>query len=433
MGFLGDAWDVAKVGLAPVTGGASLLLPGAGGDKKKPPTGGSTNPADAQNAASRAAGFFSAPQKPQNQGQQNWWQQPQQPPPKPGKNGHTATTAPYGMDQSAPGAAEQNWQNNQDMWYDSPQLDWANEQLGKTEDPMFGEAFNKDNISSFGAPGQGQQYWDAVSGKFNEIGQYNQPNLAAESYQRTVDNLPGSIQPTFDAAFDRARDKSVGAANSQASARGAYGSSAALNGVNSVISDIEAARANRAGDFALQDSANQRNWLDSAANQGRSADLTGLGIAGHNLKGVKDFSDMAFNAEDADLARDKFTSDAAFKTQDSELARIGMGVEGALGIDSNWLSRVNSGQNAATAAQGARETRINNLADNNRNLQNDMINFLRQQYGDIFAGDDAAFQEWANGVLGVTNNAKNDDQRTEKQLSDNAQQWLDLYGGAQMM
>jgi hypothetical protein len=142
---------------------------------------------------------------------------------------------------------------------------------------------------------------------------------------------------------------------------------------------------------------------------------------------------MAFNAEDADLARDKFTSDAAFKTQDSELARIGMGVEGALGIDSNWLSRVNSGQNAATAAQGARETRINNLADNNRNLQNDMINFLRQQYGDIFAGDDAAFQEWANGVLGVTNNAKNDDQRTEKQLSDNAQQWLDLYGGAQMM
>jgi hypothetical protein len=443
MGFWGDAWDVTKVALAPVSGGASMLLPGGGGDKKKPPAQQSSTPQNSPPAFQGTPEFWAGQQKPQSAfgttGSRNvsgdagqWWQQPtswNQPKPTTGSSGHVNTTAPYGMDQSGPLAAEQNWQQNQDMWYNAPQLDWAQEQLGKTKDPMFGEAFNKNNISSFGAPGQGQQHWDAVSGKFNEIGQYNQPNLAAESYQRTVDNLPGSIQPTFDAAFDRARDKSVGAANSQAAGRGAYGSSAALNGVNSVITDIEAARANRHGDFALQDSANQRSWLDSAANQGRSADLSGLGIAGHNLQGVKDFSDMAFNAENADLARDKFASETAFGVQNAELGRIGTGIQGATNIDSNWLNRINSGQNAAGAAQGARQTRIDNLADHNRNQQNDIVNFLRQQYGDMFEGDEAAFQQWADGVLGVTQNAKNDDQRSEKQLADNLQQFTDFYGG----
>jgi hypothetical protein len=440
MGFWGDAWNATKIGLAPVSGGASLLLPGGGDDKKKKaPVGAAPEkpggvPAFGATPNAGTASWYAGQngtQPPQQQGQQNWWQQPpqQQPPPKPGKNGHTATTAPYGMDQSAPGAAEQNWQNNQDMWYNKPQMDWASSQLPAFGEEGFGETYNKENVNSFGKPGEGQQYWDGISGQFNEVGKYNQPNLAAESYQRTVQNLPGSIQPTFDAAFDRARDKSVGAANSQASARGAYGSSASLNGVNSVISDIEAARANRAGDFALQDSANQRNWLDSAANQGRSADLTGLGIHGSNLAGVKTFGDMAFNAEDADLARDKFASDTAFGVQGAEQTRLGQGIDAALGIDSQQLNRLNSGQNAASSAQGARETRIGNLADVNRNQQNDMVNFLRQQYGDMFAGDDAAFQEWANGVLGVTNNAKNDDQRSEKQLSDNLQQFTDIVPG----
>jgi hypothetical protein len=434
MGFWGDAWGATKVALAPVSGGASLLLPGGGDDKKKPaPVGAAPEkpggvPAFGATPNAGTATWYAGQngtQPPQQQGQQqNWWQQPQKP--TVGKSGHINTTAPYGMDQSAPGAAEQNWQQNQDKWYQQPQLDWANSQLPAFGEEGFGESYNKENMGSFGAPGQGQQHWDSVSGKFNEIGKYNQPNLAAESYQRTVDNLPGSIQPTFDAAFDRARDKSVGAANTQASARGAYGSSAALNGVNSVITDIEAARADRAGDFALKDSANQRSWLDSAANQGRSADLSGLGMADFGLRGAQGFSDMAFKAENADLARDKFASDAAFGVQGAEQTRMGQGIDAALGIDSQQLNRLNSGQNAASSAQGARETRINNLADVNRNQQNDMVNFLRQQYGDMFAGDDAAFQEWANGVLGVTNNAKNDDQRSEKQLSDNFQQFTDV-------
>jgi hypothetical protein len=441
MGWLGDAWGATKVALAPVTGGASLLLPGADKDKKKPPENGAPAPGPGGVPAFGATGNAATAdwymnqnkqqgqQQPQNT-QQNWWQQPQKP--TVGKSGHVNTTAPYGMDMTMPGAAEQNWQQNQDKWYQQPQLDWANSQLPAFGKEGFGEEYNKQNVNSFGKPGEGQQYWDGISGQFNEIGKYNQPNFAAESYQRTVDNLPGSIQPTFDAAFDRARDKSVGAANSQASARGAYGSSAALNGVNSVISDIEAARANRHGDFALQDSANQRNWLDSAANQGRSADLSGIGIHGSNLTGMKTFGDMAFNAEDASLARDKFASDTAFGVQGAEQTRMGQGIDAALGIDSNNLARINSGQNAASSAQGARENRINDLATNNRNQQNDTINFLRQQYGDLFGGDEQAFQEWANGKLGVTNNAKNDDQRTEKQIGDNAQQWLDLYGGGAM-
>jgi hypothetical protein len=443
MGFWGDAWDVTKVALAPVSGGASMLLPGGGGDKKKPPAQQSSTPQNSPPAFQGTPEFWAGQQKPQSAfgttGSRNvsgdagqWWQQPtswNQPKPTTGSSGHVNTTAPYGMDQSAPGAAEQNWQQNQDMWYQQPQLDWANSQMKSFGNEGFGEQYNKQNVSQFGAPGEGQQYWNQVQGQFNEQGQYNNPNLAAESYQRTVQNLPGSIQPTFDSAFDRASEKAVGLANSQASARGAYGSSAALNGVNSVISDIEAARANRHGDFALQDSANQRAWLDSAAGQGRSADLSSLGAFGANLDGLRSFGDMAFRAEGADLARDQFSSGVASGIDNAANQRRAAGIDAAMGIDSNNLNRLNSGQNAASSAQGARQTRIDNLADHNRNQQNDMVNFLRQQYGDMFQGDEAAFQQWADGVLGVTQNAKNDDQRSEKQMADNLQQFTDLYGG----
>jgi hypothetical protein len=338
---------------------------------------------------------------------QNWWDQPQQPPTQ-GASGHYNTTAPFGMDQSMPGVAEQNWQNNQDKWYQQPQLDWANTQMQTFGDKGFGEDYNQKNVSQFGAPGEGQQYWNKVEGKFNEVGQYKDPNLAAESYRRTVQNLPGSIQPTFDAAFDRASEKAVGLANSQASARGAYGSSAALNGVNSVITDIEAARANRHGDFALQDSANQRNWLDSAANQGRSADLSNLGAFGANLSGLGQFSDMAFRSEGADLARDKFASDTAFGIQDAEQGRTSMGIDSALGIDGSNLNRLNAGFNASSGAQTHRDNRLQGALDNVRNFQGDVTRNIGGQIEAMFGGNDAALQGAIEAKLGMTFNNKND-------------------------
>jgi hypothetical protein len=365
-------------------------------------------------------------QQPQQQAQpQNPWGQP---PPKPttNKSGHTNTTAPFGMDQTMPGVAEQNWEYNQNRWAESPQLDWANTQLPQFGNEGFGENYNKQQMGSYGSPGEGQQYWDGISGKFNEIGKYQQPNLAAESYNRTVQNLPGSIQPTFDSAFDRARDKSVGAANSQASSRGAYGSSAALNGVNSVISDIEAARASKHSDFALQDSANQRNWLDSAANQGRSADLSSLGAFGANLNGMQAFGDMAFRSEGADLARDKFASDTAFGVQDAEQGRLGMGIESALGLDSAALNRLNSGHNVASDAQGHRDSRIQGALDNTRGFQNDMTGFLSNQFENVFQGDQDAFMQWMDSIMGVTQDQKNNAERNQERNMEGAQAIADL-------
>jgi hypothetical protein len=400
--------------------------PGTSGQPQAPaapPGSANTQPASAPAPQAQTSGppaFGGTPEWWANQNQQNpaapaaaptqgaWWEQPRPAAPTPGASGHSATQSPWGIDQSMPGVAEQNWDQNQDMWYNSPQLDWASQQLPQFGTPGYGEQYNQSQMGQYGKPGEGQQYWEGLQGKFNEIGQYNQPNLAAESYQRTVQNLPGSIQPTFDAAFDRARDKSVGAANSQASARGAYGSSAALNGVNSVITDIEAARANRHGDFALQDSANQRNWLDSAANQGRSADLSGLGMFDANLRGAQGFSDMAFRAEGADLARDKFASDTAFGIQDASEGRIGSGIDSALGIDSSRLSRVNSGQNAANSAQEARDERLQGMVDNVSDYTRNVTNFATQQIEAMFQGNDAALQAAIEAKLGMTFNNKND-------------------------
>ena len=134
--------------------------------------------------------------------------------PTPGKNGYTPTTAPYGMDQTNPGVREQFWGQNQNLWMKD-----------------FGQG-----------PGSGQQFWEGVRGNFN-----NNNNL----------------QPQFDAAYDRARDKAVGTANAQAASRGVYGSSAALSNVGNVIADVEAARAGAASNFALQNAKNQRENLST--------------------------------------------------------------------------------------------------------------------------------------------------------------------------
>lgn len=248
--------------------------------------------------------------------------------PTPGRNGYTPTTAPYGMDQTNPGVQEQFWNQNQNLW----------------------------TKGAFQGPGQGEQFWNQVSGSFNTPGNN------------------GNLQPQFDAAYDRAKEKAVGTANQQAAARGVYGSSAALNNVGNVITDIEAARAKEASNFALANSQNQRSQLGM-------------------------YGDMAFRAQDANLANRGFD-----------------------------LNSLNSAYNASGAAQGQRDNRIQTQFGNTMAMTGMYMPFLQNNY-DQMLGTDMGLMTGAQemGVSGTANALANQ-QANRQQFNQDISTGLGLYG-----
>lgn len=249
--------------------------------------------------------------KPEGQGQ------PQ--PNQPNAMGYTATNAPYGVDQTQPGVGEQFWNQNQNMWFNAPQGDWAQGAAPSNE----GQGQHQ---GAFGGPGQGSQFWNQVQGDFNKAG--------------------ASLKPEFDKAYDRGRDNAVGAANQQAAARGAYGSSAALNNVGNVINDFEANRGKAHTDFMLADRAGQLDSLNSYGN-------------------------LAFGA----------------------------------GKES--LNTLNSAFGNSLAAQGARDGRLQGMFSNIFNQQNAIVPWAQGQYAGLMGNDQQAFGGAQDAALGRTQQAQN--------------------------
>lgn len=193
----------------------------------------------------------------------NNYQKPAQPPafgqtqnkqttPKPNQFGYTSTQAPFGVDNTNPGVGQQFWNNNQNLWMNSPTMNWAN-QAPNSNSPKGS------NTNTFGGPGSGEQFWNQIAGTFNQ--------------------KAGPQQQQFDKYWDRATDKAVGSAESAAAARGSYGSSAQLNNVGNVIADMNANRARDQSQFSLQDSANQRAWTQTFGDLAFGANSEGLNNA----------------------------------------------------------------------------------------------------------------------------------------------------------
>src|SRR4030095_4015786 len=338
-----------------------------------------------------------------------------------GQVSYNPTTAPYGFDMNTPGVREQFWDRNQNMWFDSPSLDWVDQQLPQFQDPWFGETFNQQNVGAMGAPGAGQQFWNGISGQYNQMSPaeqklqqgYQGPNNAQIAFDTTRSQLPGSLQPQFDAYYDRMKQKVMSDVNSQSAARGSYGSNTALNNSIGAGLDIEAQRAKAATDFSLDDSANQRAWFDSLGTLGRNADLSGLGIFGANqdaaqygLDKTKTFGDLAFRAEDTDFNKRKTMSDIAFGIDDSRRQRLDSGISTAFGSDAAHHGQLQDAYGAAGQAQNARETRINNLQNQLAGFSNDVQNFMMQNYDKLLGGDMQMSDQEIEAMIAETADAR---------------------------
>lgn len=315
------------------------------------------------------------------------------------------TTAPFGFDLATPGTYEQLWNNNQNRWLDTPQLDWANSLLPQFQDPWTGEQTNQDLLGTIANPGAGQQYWNGIKGKANTAAEnalaagYQGPNNAQIAFNMTGSRIPNSFQPQFDAYYDRMHDKAMSDVNSQSAARGAYGSNAALNNSIGAGLDIEAQRAKAATDFMFKDSENQRAWLDSLGTQGRNADLSGIDIFGANeaaarygLDKTKTLGDLAFKAEDTEFDKNKEKGRMAFDIDDHKRSRLESGIESATNLDDSYAKRLDAYFGAGKVAQDAFENRTNSLYGRVEDFSNDVKDFITANTDRIINGDREAVE-----------------------------------------
>ncbi len=362
---------------------------------------------------------------------------PPVPPPPPvafnnGSQHYNPTTAPYGMDMSMPGVYEQLWNNNQNLWMQSPSLDWVNSQLPQFESPWFGETWNQDNIGAFAGQGAGQQFWNQIAGSFNTPSEaqkltskgYQGPNLAMAAFGQTQSAMPGTLTPQFDAYYDRMSDKATSLVNSESAARGSYGSSSALNNSIGAGLDVEAQRAKDSTDFSLADSQNQLNWFNSLAQQGRAADLSGQGAFGLNLEAgradtdrLKTFGDLAFRAEDMEYQKNKAMSDIAFGIDEARNKRLDSGISTGFGLDEAWGNRLDSLFDAGSTAQNQREGRIGGLYDDVSGMSRDVQSFVMDNLDQLMTMDSANLEAQIEAMIGQTADARGWDQQQQDRVT----------------
>jgi hypothetical protein len=244
------------------------------------------------------------------------------------------------------------------------------------------------NASSFGAPGAGAQYWEGLNGAQNQFTQgYQGGNNAQAAFDQFNQAIPGSIQPQFDAAYDRALDKGVSRMNTEAGARGSYGSSAALTGVGGVIADVEAARAKEASNFALADSENQRAWQQGVANAARGADLTGLSAFDSGAGAMTQFGDLSLGVGKERLQRDEFVTRAALDAQQAQQDRIAQGAELAFGQSEENIAATGMGYNLATGADVSYRDRSKQAMKDQLNYADLVFGGLTPQLQGVVSGD----------------------------------------------
>lgn len=292
------------------------------------------------------------------------------------------------------------------------------------------EQFYGQNAESFGAPGAGEQHWEGLNGSQNQFTQgYQGPNNAQTAFNDMRGAMPGSVQPTFDTAYDRALDKGVSALNTQAASRGNYGSSSALTGVGGVISDIEAARAKEAGDFALRDQAEQRAWRTGIANAGRGADLSGIGQFDAGLRGITEIGGLALDVGDQQLARDKFAGEMASEAQIREQDRLSSAADLAFAESNENLSALLGQAQVADMADNSYTERAQNAFENNQDYLNSMLGFINPSLAGIIDNDQATQEDIWRSEAGQAILGQKYQEAIAAGNNEAAKTILDLYTG----
>lgn len=184
-------------------------------------------------------------------------------------------------------------------------------------------------------------YWNGVAGQFSQ---------------------PKDLQSDFNTAYDHATQTALGTANAQAAARGVYGSSTALNNVDSVAAQMAAQKANAQNQFSLNNSQNQLNYATAggnlanqaqASNQAKEAALVGqqLGLSSDQVNRLISQMNAGSSAQNAFQGREAqgFSQNDQYSQQVQQALQTYFGqLQGAANPASGNQAAAGATQNAAT-------------------------------------------------------------------------------------
>lgn len=226
-----------------------------------------------------------------------------------------------GQDMSQPGVAEQYQQQQQGRFTQEGQ---GSKFFGQTEGqyraPGLGEQHLQQSQKQLAAQGQGEQFAQQVAGQLN---------MKSASEQMNQD-------PGLGGYYDRAKSRTAGSINDQLAARGSFGSSAGMSQISDAMVGLEAERANREGDFRMQQA--------QASDQ---AQMARLGLGGQ----------MAQGGQELMQSRLGLGGQMAGQAQGQMMDRLGQGQQAAGQVDQFGLSQAIAGANVAGQAQDATRQR----------------------------------------------------------------------------
>lgn len=189
------------------------------------------------------------------------------------------------------------------------------------EDPGAGERAYHNQQDWFTEPTETNQYWNQVSGAFNNP--TNVSNRAEEAYQ---DFRGSGLTAGLDPFYDEARRRTSEDINAELAARGMHGSSAGMSMLGEALGGLSAEQANREGDFRLA-------AYGLGGQLGRGADISSYAQNQNELNWLRTGGELAGQADSSELARRGLGLDAAFSAQGAEEGRILGGLDRQIQMD----------------------------------------------------------------------------------------------------
>lgn len=228
---------------------------------------------------------------------------------------------------------------------------------------------------------------------------------AYQWFQRNQPNLPQDAG--LGQYYENAKRRALESVNQNAAARGAFGSSVAMDQGNEAITNLESERANREADYALQRANQIQNWGSAAASAASAADQTSLGAAGEKRAWTQGTGQLGLAADQANESR---FNDV---------------LSGANTVDQANATGTLTGLSAASTADAAARQRGQDALNATMNFGDAVSTTAGSAYAPMIQNDAALRDQFIALALGMPTEAFNADQTSQQNARTDANQFMD--------
>ncbi len=261
-------------------------------------------------------------------------------------------------------------------------------------DPGMAEQFFQQTAGRYMAPSTTSGLYGSAMGKYG-VGGTPTVNNQQGFFDQFKKDIPSVMQtPGLDPYYSNAIRKGEEDINKSMAARGLYGSSAANDMNQELVTNMRADQARNEANYNLQKLGEERNWQGLGGSLAAGADAESLGQSANARNWLGQFGNLA---------------------------------QGADTTNTNMLS---SGQAAANASQNAAINRFNTAFGANMGLDQAQAQQMADAYNNMFMSDQGLFNNWLQLGLGPSAQNLNMTQYLTNAQNQNTGNLLNSVAGA---